>query len=170
MNSKISKYLSYVLRHRPDSIGLKLDNYGWADIDELIDKTDEFRLTKEIIKKVVEENEKQRFSLDDNKIRANQGHSIDVDLNLISIKPPEILYHGTTIRFLPSILKQGILSKNRQYVHLSIDKTSALKVGERHGEPKVLEVKALKMYEDGYCFYLSKNKVWLTKYIPSEYL
>ena len=169
-DASISKYLSYILRHKPDSIGLKLDKHGWADIDELIKKTIEFSLTKETIQAVAANSDKKRFVIENNKIRANQGHSIDVDLNLSPKKPPKILYHGTAERFVSSILKEGIISQSRQYVHLSQDISTATSVGKRHGKPVVLEIDAETMYNNEILFYLSKNGVWLTEKVPPKYI
>ena len=166
----ISKYLSYILRHKPESIGLVLDEHGWADIKELISKTTEYTLTQEIIVQIVSESEKQRFSIKDDKIRANQGHSINVNLALEELKPPEILYHGTADRFLTSIMQQGLLSQERQQVHLSSNIETAIEVGKRHGKVIILQIDALKMYQNGYAFYRSKNKVWLTDNIPAIYI
>ena len=166
---KISKYLSYILRHRPDSIGVKMDKYGWVDIDELMEKSKDIPLSREVIEKVVKSSDKQRFSIKENKIRANQGHSIEVDLQLVPQKPPQKLYHGTATRFLESIQSKGILPKSREYVHLSKDVETAENVGKRHGKAVVIEIDTGKMYEDGYLFYLSDNGVWLTKKIPYDY-
>jgi putative RNA 2'-phosphotransferase len=166
---KISKYLSYILRHKPDSIGVKMDKYGWVDIDELIEKSKDISLSREIIEKVVKSSDKQRFSIKENKIRANQGHSIEVDLQLAPQKPPQKLYHGTATRFLESIQSKGILPQSREYVHLSKDIETAENVGKRHGKAVVIEIDTGKMYEDGYLFYLSDNGVWLTKKIPYDY-
>jgi len=168
--SQISKYLSYILRHKPESIGLVLDNNGWANIDELISKTKEFVLTKEILNEVVKTSDKQRFIIKDNTIRANQGHSIDIDLNVLSTNPPSLLYHGTAIKNIDRIMQEGIKSMSRQYVHLSADKQTAVNVAQRHGKPIVMQIDCRTMYEDGYKFYLSENNVWLTDYIPPKYI
>lgn len=166
----ISKYLSYILRHKPESIGLVLDDRGWANIKELISKTTEYTLTHEMIMQIVLESEKQRFSIKDDKIRANQGHSINVDLVLEELKPPQILYHGTADRFLTSIKQQGLLPQERQHVHLSSNIETAIEVGKRHGKVIILQIDALKMHQHGYAFYHSKNKVWLTDNIPVIYI
>ncbi len=168
-DTKISKYLSYLLRHKPDAIGLNMDKNGWVLVDELIKKS-EMPLSKELIVKIVKNSDKQRFELRNGKIRANQGHSIDVDVELVIKKPPKILYHGTATRFLENILKEGLLPQSRQFVHLSKDKQTAIKVGQRHGKATVLEIRAFDMFENGYEFYLSKNGVWLTKFVPIEYI
>lgn len=167
----ISKHLSYILRHRPDTIDLKLDSAGWADIDELITKSPKISHRGEIDAAVIE-NDKQRFTISDDgdRIRANQGHSIDVDLGLKSISPPDHLFHGTATRFLSPILSQGLKKMNRQHVHLSPDLETAAKVGRRHGKLVILEVNTRRMSEDGYRFFKSENGVWLTDHVPSEYL
>jgi len=164
---KISKYLSYILRHQPESIDLKLDSHGWADIDEIIAKTKELLLTRELIEAVVESSDKQRFAIKGNKIRANQGHSFEVDLQLTPQTPPIMLYHGTATRFLDSIKQSGLLPQSRQYVHLSRDRSTAIEVGKRHGKVVVLKIDCTSMLDDGYEFFLSNNGVWLTKVVPS---
>jgi len=171
---KIGKFLSFVLRHNPGAINLVLDANGWAEIDELIHKAglQGTHFDFELIAEVVAKNEKKRFILSDNKkkIRANQGHSIKVDLELATIQPPETLYHGTARRFLASIMEQGLISGSRLHVHLSSDQKTARNVGSRHGKPEILKVQALEMYQDGYSFYLSANQVWLSHAIPVKYL
>lgn len=169
--TKTSKHLSYVLRHKPESIGLLLDSQGWASIDELISKAD-FSLNYELLKKTVEQNDKKRFAISEDGlyIRASQGHSISVDLDLQSTEPPYFLYHGTADRFLDSIMEKGLESKQRQHVHLSKDIQTAKKVGQRHGKPIVLTIEAKKMHEQGFEFFLSKNEVWLTEKIPPQFL
>lgn len=166
-----SKFLSLVLRHQPHSIGLCLDQAGWAAVDELIAKS-RGRLSPDIIRDVVEQNDKKRFALsvDGQFIRANQGHSIIVDLGLEPIIPPDTLYHGTAQRFLEAIRNQGLTSQSRQHVHLSPDHETAIKVGKRHGRPVVLDVAAGKMHAAGHSFYRSENGVWLTDAVPAEFL
>ena len=170
---KISKFLSYVLRHKPESIGLKLDLNGWAQIDELLQCASKKgkKLNRKQLREVVETNDKQRFSLseDGHRIRANQGHSLKVDLALEAIEPPEKLYHGTAKRFLESIFKQGLQPRGRHHVHLSKDLKTAMKVGQRHGKPVVLEIEARQMNIEGYKFYCSANGVWLTDSVPPKY-
>ena len=168
-----SKYMSLILRHKPEVIGIQLDEHGWANVDELIEgisRTNEFSM--EILEEIVRTDEKQRYSFNEDKtlIRANQGHSIPVDVELEEAKPPEKLWHGSAVKFEASIDGQGLIPKSRLYVHLSKDKETALKVGQRHGKPVIYIVKAGAMYEAGYKFYLSKNGVWLTKEVPAEYL
>lgn len=170
----ISKYIALILRHKPEEIGITLDEHGWADTNELIagvkKKYPEFGLTHLIF--IVESDEKQRYSFGDDMrlIRANQGHSIPVDLELEPVKPPVLLWHGTGQKYVDSIEKEGLIPKSRQYVHLSSDHETALEVGKRHGEPALYLVNALGMYTDGYEFFLSANGVWLTKEVPFEYL
>ena len=172
--TSISKFLSFVLRHKPESIDLKLDENGWADIDDFIAKANRHgqKLTRTLINEIVINNDKQRFVISEDGlyIRANQGHSINVDLQLKKVAPPDILYHGTATRFADSILKTGLNPKSRQYVHLSTDITTAIKVGQRHGKAIVFKITAQLMFNDDYEFYLSENQVWLTKQVPPKYL
>ena len=168
-----SKYISLILRHKPETIGITLDEHGWANVDELISgiaKTHEMNMN--ILEEIVSTDEKQRYSFNDDKtkIRANQGHSIQVDVELEEMRPPEILWHGTGEKFTGSIDEQGLIPKSRLYVHLSKDEETAFKVGTRHGKPVLYIVKAKEMFKDGYKFYLSKNGVWLTKEVPAKYL
>ena len=169
--AKISKFLSFVLRHRPDSIGLSLDAEGWAEVDDIITKAD-IPITREQITRAVAENDKKRFALspDGQLIRANQGHSITVDLGLLPVAPPEVLYHGTADKFLDSIMAQGLLPQNRQYVHLSADLKTATKVGQRHGRVVILTLPARAMHEGGQSFYMAENGVWLTDHVPAASL
>jgi len=174
--NKTSKFLSYVLRHKPDAIGLTLTENGWANIDELISKArtsgDRTTIDRASIQKVVDTNDKKRFIISDDgqSIRASQGHSINIDLQLKPATPPEFLYHGTATRFLDTILKEGLKPQQRQHVHLSTDVETATKVGQRYGKPSILTIKALLMYEKGFTFYLSDNGVWLTTSVPSTYI
>lgn len=169
-----SKFLSLVLRHRPQKIGLELDNQGWADVDHLLARMAAHgrKINLSILQKVVAENDKQRFifSEDGRRIRANQGHSIQVDLGYKPVEPPEFLYHGTAEHFLDSIRDQGLLKRRRHHVHLSQDRETAVKVGQRHGQPVVLIVQAGAMHAAGHQFFLSKNHVWLTDHVPPEFL
>lgn len=174
--TKISKFLSLILRHKPETIGLALDEQGWADIDELIDKTNRsdqgITLTRSLLQEVVDTSDKKRFTVSEGgqKIRAAQGHSVDIDLQLKPAVPPEFLYHGTATRFLDRILKEGLKPQQRQYVHLSKDIETATAVGQRYGKPVILTIKALLMYEQGFTFYLSENGVWLTTIVPNKYI
>jgi putative RNA 2'-phosphotransferase len=172
---KISKFLSLVLRHSPATIHLNMDKNGWVNIQELIDNANKYKrmhLTIDIIKLIVATNDKQRFRISDDgkSIRANQGHSISVDLELENKAPPDILYHGTAGRFIDSIMKDGLKPMTRQYVHLSLNEETAIKVGKRHGKPVVLYIDAKRMNEEGYKFYLSENKVWLVDKVPQKYI
>lgn len=171
--TRTSRYISLILRHKPETIGITLDEHGWADVDELIAGVSRTHpLTMELLEEIVRTDEKQRYSFNGDKtlIRANQGHSIPVDVELPELEPPAILYHGTGQKYVPSIDRQGLLPKSRLYVHLSADEDTAAKVGRRHGLPVVYTVQAGKMSEDGYLFYRSVNGVWLTKEVPIEYL
>lgn len=171
---KLGKFISLILRHHPETIHLKLDEQGWADLEQLINGINQYGLSidRTILDRIVTQNDKQRYSYneDKTKIRANQGHSISVNLELTSVVPPDILYHGTASRFTGSIFQEGITKQSRQYVHLSSDYKTALSVGSRHGTPVVLKIYASRMYQDGYSFYLSENHVWLTPYIPVKYI
>lgn len=169
---KISKYLSYILRHQPDSIGIELSDEGWANIKELIGKTSEFKLTRELINTVVETNDKKRFliSEDGERIKANQGHSIEVKLELEPVTPPDVLLHGTAERFLDSILSEGLTKQKRHHVHLSKTQKTAMSVGARYGKPVLLKIDSKQMYEDGFEFFKTENDVWLVDYVPAKYL
>lgn len=172
-NTKISKLMSLVLRHKPESIGIKLDNNGWANVDELIVNINRmgYQIDFNLLNEIVETNDKQRFSFSEDKsrIRANQGHSVNVDVELEAATPPDILYHGTSTRFLDSILEKGLTKQSRNHVHLSSDEATALAVGRRHGTPTLLKIDAKTMVEDGIMFYKSKNGVWLTETVSSKY-
>lgn len=170
----ISRYLSLILRHRPDIIGITLDEHGWANVDELIKGVVQNNpgFNMQVLEKIVDTDNKQRYSFNDDKtlIRANQGHSIPVDVELEEKEPPEYLYHGTGEKYVKSIDRQGLIPKSRLYVHLSKDTDTAIKVGKRHGNCVLYVVKAAEMYRDGYKFYLSQNGVWLTDKVPVKYL
>ncbi|MCV9932011.1 RNA 2'-phosphotransferase [Flavobacterium sp. LS1R47] len=178
MNEKtaksISKFLSLVLRHSPETINLKLDENGWADVEELITKCSKNgnTLDSELLDYVVENNDKKRFAFneDKTKIRASQGHSISVDLKLDEAEPSEFLYHGTVGKFMESIKKEGLQKMSRQHVHLSQDRETAIKVGGRRGAPQILSVRSGAMHRDGFKFYLSENNVWLTDAVPAKYI
>ncbi len=174
MNTKtISKYISLILRHKPETIGIGLDEHGWADVSALIEGVSEsYPIDMELLEEIVRTDEKQRYSFneDHTKIRANQGHSIPVDVELKRTVPPAVLWHGTGEKYVPSIRKEGLVPKSRLYVHLSADYETAVKVGSRHGRPEVCQVDCAAMVKDGYVFYLSANGVWLTEKVPAEYL
>ena len=170
-----SKFISLVLRHRPGIIGITLDEHGWADVQELIsgvNNSDGHTLDMKTLEEIVRTDEKQRYSFnkEHTRIRANQGHSVQVDVELEEKVPPAILWHGTGEKYVPSIDRQGLIPKSRLYVHLSADAETAKKVGSRHGKPVIYEIDCLKMNEDGYRFYLSANGIWLTKSVPAKYM
>lgn len=165
--------MSYILRHKPESAGINLDENGWAQIDEIIKNSDKsLMLSQDIIFEVVQRNDKKRFSISEDKlrIRANQGHSINVELDLLEKEPPEFLFHGTAKRFVKKIEREGLLAMSRQHVHLSSDEITAKQVGSRHGSPIVIKVMSKMMYEDGFKFYISENGVWLTAFVEPKYL
>lgn len=168
-----SKFLSLILRHKPQIIGLELDEHGWADVEELIRRVNKNRpLNLPTLEKIVAQDEKRRYSFSEDKklIRANQGHSISVDVELAELEPPEILYHGTGEKFSASIKLHGLIRKSRLYVHLSSDIETAKKVGRRHGVPKIFLVESGKMFADGFKFFRSVNGIWLTEHVPAKYL
>ena len=171
---KISKYLSKHLRHQPERLGLNLAPGGWVNVDELL--TDcanhQFPITREQLEEVVATNDKKRFSFDETgtKIRANQGHSAEVDLQLEPQTPPDILYHGTAEQFVHSILQSGLLKMSRHHVHLSMDIDTAKRVGMRQGRPVIFKVDAATMNQAGIPFYCSANNVWLVDHVPPNYL
>ncbi|MFF5758994.1 RNA 2'-phosphotransferase [Streptomyces longwoodensis] len=169
---KVSKYLSKHLRHQPGRIGLVLDEGGWVEIDTLIAAAAAygFPFTREELDHVVAANDKQRFAVDGTRIRASQGHSVDVDLGLPPATPPPYLYHGTVARFLDAIRAEGLRPMNRHDVHLSADRETATRVGARRGRPVVLAVDAGAMHRDGHVFQVSANGVWLTRAVPPQYL
>ncbi|MGV6812659.1 MAG: RNA 2'-phosphotransferase [Brevirhabdus sp.] len=171
MSKDISKFLSYILRHKPDAIGLELDAQGWAGIDEIIAKADQ-PITRAQVENAVRDNDKKRFSLspDGQRIRARQGHSVAVDLGLEPVDPPATLYHGTATKNVDSILREGLKPGSRQHVHLSPDPGTARKVGMRHGKPVVLTVDASALHAAGQVFYQSENGVWLTGPVSPEHL
>ncbi len=172
--TKVSKYLSKYLRHAPEELGLTLQPGGWVPVDDLLAAARKhgFPITYDELVECVETNDKQRFAFDASgeTIRANQGHSVDVDLQLEEREAPEVLYHGTVERFLPLILADGLIKGNRHHVHLSKDVETATKVGARRGKPVILEVAAGRLHRDGHQFFLSTNGVWLTNAVPAGYL
>lgn len=167
--TNISKYISLILRHKPEEIGITLDEHGWANVEELIAG---LSIDMPTLEQIVATDDKQRYSFNEDKtlIRANQGHSIPVDVELEEKEPPEYLWHGTATKYLDGIFNEGLIPKSRLYVHLSADTDTAIAVGSRHGKAVLFRVDAAKMHEDGYKFYLSKNGVWLTKHVPRIYL
>jgi putative RNA 2'-phosphotransferase len=171
---RISKFLSLVLRHKPETVGLSLDAAGWVEVERLIAAAQRagVRLDRDVLHAVLAHNDKQRFSLstDGLRIRANQGHSLPIELGLKPLAPPELLFHGTATRFVESIERQGLRAGKRTHVHLSPDEHTATAVGKRHGKPFVLTIQAARMHERGFDFYRSDNGVWLTKTVPVEYI
>ena len=172
-NKRISKFLSLVLRHKPEAAGIELDEHGWTDVGILIERLGEhgFGVTPEILQHIVSTNDKSRFAFsgDHRKIRASQGHSVEINLGYKAQQPPPVLYHGTSRNALASILKTGLEKRSRHHVHLSADKNTALAVGRRYGEPVILQVSALEMFSAGYEFDLADNNVWLTDHVPVRY-
>lgn len=172
---KTSKFLSLILRHSPEIIGLKLDKNGWANVIELqkkaLKRNQYFSL--EQLTLIVEKNDKKRFSFNDDKtkIRANQGHSLkNINLELKAIEPPKFLYHGTVAKFMEAIKKTGLQKMNRQHVHLSKDRDTAINVGSRRGKAIILSINSEEMFKNGFEFYCSENGVWLTDIVPTEYI
>jgi putative RNA 2'-phosphotransferase len=173
-NTHISKFLALVLRHKPEEIGIRLDEAGWVEVEVLLEAMGRNGecVSREELEEVVTTNDKKRFALsgDGRRIRANQGHSVDVDLHLPAVMPPEILYHGTADRFLEGIRKTGLQKGQRQHVHLSETKETGETVGKRHGRPVVLQVRAGDMHRAGRKFWRSENGVWLTEVVPAEFI
>lgn len=172
--TRLSRFLSLILRHNPEKIGLNLDDHGWTEVNHLLERlaANGKTTTREQLDHVVKTNDKKRFRYSDDgtQIRANQGHSINIELNLPPSTPPELLYHGTASRFYNSILEKGLNRGNRQHLHLSEQKETAIAVGTRHGKPIIFRVKSAQMHHDGYQFYRSDNGVWLTESVPVHYL
>ena len=170
---KLSVFISLVLRHKPEATRITLDEHGWANVDELINGINNTgrKIDMTMLEEIVKTDNKQRYSFNEDKtlIRANQGHSIPVDVELNQQEPPELLYHGTASRFLDNIMTEGLKPMSRLYVHLSKDVETAKKVGKRHGNPVVLKVYSRQMNRDGVEFYLSENGIWLTKKVDSRY-
>ena len=170
--TKISKLIALVLRHKPETLGITLDSHGWADTKQLVSAiNNREKFTIKDLEYIVSTDEKQRYSFNRDKsmIRANQGHSINVDVEFEEEIPPDILYHGTAKKYFSSIMKEGLKPQSRLYVHLSTDEKTAINVGSRHGDPIVFKIDAKQMERDGYKFYRSVNNVWLTKEVPTQY-
>jgi putative RNA 2'-phosphotransferase len=171
---ELSKFLSFVLRHKPDAIGLVLDAQGWVSVDELVQKGNAAgtRFSRDNLLQVVETSDKKRFSVsaDGQRIRAAQGHSVSVELGLLRREPPTVLYHGTATRFVESILSEGLKPQKRQQVHLSADVATAERVGQRHGKPVIFKIEALHMHQLGFEFFLADNGVWLIDQVPPDFL
>lgn len=171
--TRTSRYISMILRHHPEKAGVSLDEHGWADVDALIAGVSKVHpLTRELLEEIVCTDDKQRYSFseDGTRIRANQGHSVHVDVELARKEPPEYLFHGTGQKYTAFIDRQGLLPRGRLYVHLSSDTETAKKVGARHGTPVIYRVASGKMARDGFAFFLLVNQVWLTPMVPAEYL
>lgn len=170
----LSKYLCYILRHKPEDLELTLEEGGWVNIYALLDamgRIDNRFATPSELEQVVANDSKDRFTLENERIRCNQGHSVNIDLHLEEKIPPLVLYHGTSTRFLDSIKNEGILKGNRHHVHLSEDLDIAIAVGKRHGgNPVVLHIDSKSMHSAGYKFYMSTNNVWLTDWVPAQYI
>lgn len=172
--TKVSKYISLILRHKPEEAGITLDKHGWADVLELVEgvtqKYPDFTVAD--LWEIVQTDEKQRYSFSEDRtsIRANQGHSIPVDVELEQVEPPEYLYHGTGRKYMESINKNGLIPKSRLYVHLSEDIETAINVGARHGDPVVYRIDSGFMHEAGFKFYKSKNGVWFVERVPTSFI
>ena len=168
------QYIAKIIRHNPDLVGISLDENGWASVDELIEgiNSGDRYIDFELLQEIVRTDKKQRFSFneDKSKVRAVQGHSIDVDLELKAIAPPKFLYHGTAVKYLESIKQSGIEKRTRNYVHLSRNEEIAKDVGARHGVPVILKIDAEKMNREGYEFFMAENGVYLTDYVPYKYV
>ena len=173
-NTHLSKLLSYILRHKPEEYGIVLDENGYTNVDELIKQLHAHNenINFEILQHVVDTNNKKRFAFSDDltRIRASQGHSVDVELDYTEQQPPDILYHGTVNKFLAAIMKNGLQKMQRHHVHLSADKTTATKVAERRGKAIILEINTGDMFSAGHLFYVADNGVWLTDHVPTAYI
>lgn len=171
---ELSKFLSWVLRHRPDAVGITLDDAGWTDVDTLLAQARAHGrpLTRELLERIVAESPKQRFALseDGRRIRASQGHSVEVELGYEPATPPEVLFHGSVARNMAAIRTDGLRKMSRHHVHLSPDEATARSVGGRRGEPVILRVAAGRMHREGHIFFRSANGVWLTEHVPPEYI
>ena len=172
--TNISRYIALLLRHHPEKAGLCLDEHGWVEVEALIQgvrrRYPEFN--RAVLDEIVARDSKQRYAYNQDKtcIRANQGHSIPVDVELKQALPPTILYHGTGEKYVESIQKVGLIPKSRLYVHLSTDIQTAIQVGKRHGQPVIYQIDTQQMIHDGFIFYISANHIWLTKAVPVQYL
>lgn len=179
MNSKsqlttLSKFLSLVLRHEPQRIGIELDEAGWTPVDMLLRKASAAGrpLTRELLDEVVASSDKQRFAFSEDglRIRANQGHSVEVELDLPAVQPPDVLFHGTASRFLAAILREGLDRRSRHHVHLTQDRLTALSVGQRYGQAAILSIDAKSMFAQGHEFRRTANAVWLTDAVPATFI
>jgi len=170
--TKISKAMSLLLRHKPEAGHISLDAQGWVSIDDLIIGLTHLgqHATATDIEHIVATNDKQRFIINGNRIRANQGHSVTVELGLPPATPPAVLYHGTVQKFLSTIFRDGLQKRKRHHVHLSADVTTATTVGDRRGQAVILNIDAARMHADGHQFFVTANQVWLTDHVPPSYL
>lgn len=171
--TKTSKFISLILRHKPEVIGITLDEHGWADVAALIEGVSKTHpINMEILEEIVRTDDKQRYSFNSDKtlIRANQGHSIPVDVELPELTPPAILFHGTGEKYVASIDQEGLIAKSRLYVHMTDNYETAIRVGQRHGKPVVYMIDSARMNLEGFVFYCSVNGVWLTKEVPARFL
>ncbi|MEL6822512.1 MAG: RNA 2'-phosphotransferase [Calditrichota bacterium] len=173
-DKKISKFLSLILRHRPQVVGIELGNNGWVETDKLLKTIQKSgrNINLEDIKRVVATNDKQRFAFSEGGglIRANQGHSVKIELNYDAVKPPVLLYHGTAEKFIKGIRREGLRKMRRHHVHLSSSVETASKVGVRHGKLVLLKIDSAAMHRKGMVFYCSENGVWLTEHVPPDYI
>jgi putative RNA 2'-phosphotransferase len=171
---QISKFLSLVLRHQPELIGIELDQNGWVDVNDLLQKSNDYgqQFDRHILNHIVNTNSKKRFAFNEtfDKIRASQGHSLTIELGYTNQKPPTLLFHGTSEKSVQSILSNGLEKRSRHHVHLSTNMEIALKVGQRHGKPVLFKVFSEQMFNDNYSFFISDNDVWLTECVPPKYL
>lgn len=172
--NQTSKFLSLVLRHKPQILDLVLDENGWADVAILLERMqrESRAITFEQLEFVVESNDKKRFAFNEDKtlIRASQGHSITIDLDYEPLTPPEFLFHGTPDKFIKLIREKGLMKMKRHHVHLSLDRETAIKVGSRRGKPVILRIRALEMHHESHQFFISANGVWLTDNVPAEFI
>jgi putative RNA 2'-phosphotransferase len=173
-DTRLSKFLSLVLRHEPEKAGITLDAAGWVDVETLLRgcAAAGVAVSRSDLDRIVAESDKQRFAFSDDRrrIRANQGHSVEVELAYEPLTPPDILFHGTADRFLESIRAQGLVRGKRHHVHLSAERSTAIEVGRRHGRPIVLQIDARRMHAEGIAFFRSANGVWLTEHVPARFL
>ena len=173
--TELSKFIALILRHQPSAAGIELDQHGWANVNDMIDginATGKFYINRDILDEIVRTDNKQRYAYDESRahIRARQGHSVKVDVGLAEMTPPEYLWHGTAEKYVEKIDEEGLLPKGRLYVHLSTSVSTARTVGKRHGKPVLYRVRSGEMVKDGFKFYRSENKVWLTEHVPKQYL
>ncbi|NEJ73683.1 RNA 2'-phosphotransferase [Rhizobium phaseoli] len=172
LETEVSKFMSYVLRHAPDTAGLTLDAEGWVSFDALEKAVaSKYDVSRADIIEIIENNPKKRFTLADNRIRANQGHSVEVDLALNQVEPPAVLYHGTSLTSWQAIEREGLKKMQRHHVHLSVDvETAKIVAMRRRGDHVILRVDAARMFSEGHSFFVSDNGVWLAESVPVQYI